>query len=62
MSNAPKKMVVGSMIAAGIVGLLAILDMAIKVPFSGSFVMDITFLIGAGIVGYMGYESYKEMT
>ena len=62
MTNAPKKLVVGSMAAAGVVGLLAILDLALKIPFSGRMVMDITFLIGAGLVGYMCYESYKDMT
>lgn len=62
MSNAPKKMVVGSMIAASLVAVMAILDLAIKVPFAGQMKMDVAFLIGAGLVGYMGWESYKEMT
>jgi len=61
MANAPKKMVIGSMAVAGFVALLAILDLVIKKPFSGSMKMDICFLIAAGIVGYMGWESYREM-
>lgn len=61
MSNAPKKMVIGSMAVAGFVAVLAILDLVLKKPFSGSMKMDICFLISAAIVAYMGYESYKEM-
>lgn len=62
MTNAPKKLVIGSMAAAALVALVAILDLALKIPFAGRMVMDVTFLIGAGLVGYMCYESYKDMT
>lgn len=62
MTNAPKKLVVGSMAAAALVAVVAILDLAIKIPFAGRMVMDITFILGAALVGYMCYESYKDMT
>jgi hypothetical protein len=54
-------MIFGSVAAAGLVALLAILDMAIKVPFGGySLTTDILFLVGALIVLFMGWESYRE--
>ena len=62
MNSTSKKLIFGSMAVAGVVGLMAILDLVIKVPFSGRMVMDITLIIGAALVGYMCWESYKEMT
>jgi hypothetical protein len=62
MSNTPKKLVIGSMVAAAIVAVMAILDLVLKIPFSGLMIMDITLIIGAALVGYMCWESYKEMT
>ena len=34
-------MIVGSMIAAGLVALLALLDLALGIPFAGQMMMDI---------------------
>jgi hypothetical protein len=67
MADAPKKMAVGSMIAAGLVGVLAICDLIIGFPFSGvtgkSLMMmtDILFVICAAIVGYLAYDAYKDL-
>jgi hypothetical protein len=64
MADAPKKMAVASMIAAGLVGLAAICDLIIGIPFSGSeFVRttDILFIICAAIVGYLAYDAYKDL-
>ncbi|MBX3444628.1 MAG: hypothetical protein KF774_19675 [Planctomyces sp.] len=64
MSDAPKKMVIGSMAVAAVVGLLAILDLIIGFPFSGSEhvrMMDILFIICAAIVGYLAYDAYKDL-
>ena len=56
-----KNMIFGSVAAAGLVALLSILDMAVKVPFGGySLTTDILFLVGALIVLYMSWESYRE--
>lgn len=56
-----KNMIFGSMAAAGVVALASILDMALKVPFGGfSLTMDILYLVAAGIVIYLGWESSKE--
>lgn len=60
MSNASKYMIFGSMGAAGLVALAAIADMIIKKPFKGSMLMDIMFLLGAGIVIFMGWDAYQE--
>ena len=68
MSDAPKKLVIGSMIAAGLVALMAICDLVFAFPFSGTDsgaqymrTMDILFIIAAGIIGYLAYDSYKDL-
>jgi hypothetical protein len=62
MSDAPKKMVIGSMVAAGIVALFALTDLFVSIPFSGTQKLtDILFLICAAIVGYLAYDSYQEL-
>ena len=61
-SNLPKNMIFASFGAAGLVSLLAIMDIATKFPFAGSTVMDILFLLSAAIVGYLAWDAYKDMT
>lgn len=63
MPETSKRVVVGSMVVAGLVALLAISDMVLGIPFSGThtFVMDILFLISAAIVIYLGWETMKDM-
>jgi hypothetical protein len=64
MSDAPKKMVIGSLVVAGVVALAAICDLVLGVPFSGSEhtrTMDILFIIAAAIVGYLGWDAYKDL-
>ena len=61
-SEMAKRMIIGSMAAAGIVALLSLLDLVIKVPFAGySPVMDILFLCSAAIVLYLGWDAYKDL-
>lgn len=56
-----KNMIFGSIAAAGLVALLAILDLVLKFPFAGySTVTDILFLVGAIVVLYMGWDTYRE--
>ncbi len=56
-----KKLIFGSIGAAGLVALVSILDLSLKFPFGGySLVMDILYLIAAAIVLYMGWETYRE--
>lgn len=68
MSDAPKKMVIGSMVAAGVVAVAAICDLVLKFPFSGGpqgaehvRTMDILFIICAAIVGYLAWDAYKDL-
>ncbi len=61
MANVAKKVVVGSMAVAGLVAIAAVVDMIVGMPFSGRITMDIMFVIGAGLVIYMGWDSYQEM-
>ena len=50
-----------SMAIAGIVLIAFALDMAIGIPFGKlSFVVDIVAVLAAGLVGYLGWESYRE--
>ena len=56
-----KNLIYGSMAAAGLVAVLSVLDLAVKMPFAGySRAMDICFLIAAGIILYMGWETIRE--
>ncbi len=68
MSDASKKLVIGSMIAAGLVALMAICDLVFAFPFSGTEdgaehvrTMDILFIVAAGIIGYLAYDAYKDL-
>jgi hypothetical protein len=67
MSDAPKKMVVGSMVVAGILALAAICDLILGMPFSGitgtehTRLMDILFIVCAAILGYLAYDAYKDL-
>ena len=62
MSELSKKMVIGSMVAAGIVALMAIADLATGLPFSGALTktMDIRFIICAGILEYLCWTVMKD--
>lgn len=56
-----KNMIFGAAGVAGFVALLTILDLTLKFPFGGySLTMDILYLLSAGIVLYLGWETYRE--
>lgn len=64
MSDAPKKMVIGSMVVAGLVALAAIADLVVGIPFTGSEhsrLMDILFIVAAAIVGYLSWDAYRDL-
>ena len=61
MSGVSKKMIIGSIISAGLVAVAAAADLVMQVPFAGHVVMDITFLVSAALVIYLGYDAYKDM-
>jgi hypothetical protein len=64
MTELPKRDVIASMVVAAIVAVMALLDLVMKIPFGGkhTMVMDILFIICAGIVGYLAWDSYKDMS
>jgi len=56
-----KNMIFAAMGAAGLVAFAAIADMALKVPFGGySIVMDVLYLLGAAVVLYIGYDTFRD--
>jgi hypothetical protein len=63
MADSSKNLVIGSMAAAGVVAVAAICDLVMGVPFGGEHtkMMDILFIICAGIVGYLAWSSYQEL-
>ena len=57
-----KRMIVGSMAAAGVVALLSILDLILGIPFAGfSMLMDILFIVGAAMVAFLGWDALKDL-
>jgi len=60
-SSTSKNLVMSGFGAAGLVALAAILDMALGIPFSGQLMLDIFFLIGAALVGYLAWDAYRDM-
>lgn len=61
MADTPKRLVIGSMIVAGLVALAAILDMALGIPFARHMVLDILFLLSAALVGYLAWDAYRDL-
>ena len=61
MANTAKNVVIGSMGVAGLVALASIIDLIVGFPFAGLWIMDIGLLLGAGLVIYMGWDTYQEM-
>ena len=60
MANMTKNVIIGSMGIAGIVALLSIVDLIVGFPFQGQMLMDLMFIAGAAMVGYMGWEDRKS--
>lgn len=61
MAGNSRGVVLGSMGVAGLMGLAAILDLALGSPFGGQLVLDIMFILAAGLVVYMGIDCMKDM-
>jgi hypothetical protein len=56
-----KNMIFGSVAVAALVALMSILDMAAGFPFGGySKVTDALFLVGALLVLYLSWETYRD--
>ena len=61
MAGNSRVVVLGSMGVAGLMGLAAILDLALGFPFGGQMVLDIMFILAAGLVVYMGIDCMKDI-
>ncbi len=59
---ARKRMIVIAWIVAGVVAVAAVADLAVGMPFNRLVVMDVMFLLGAGLVGYLAYDAYRDLT
>ncbi|MDA0588411.1 MAG: hypothetical protein O2820_08515 [Planctomycetota bacterium] len=62
MTPGTKKMLIGSMAVAVLVAVAALADIVTGAPFAGQVMFDVMFLISAGIVGYMGWDTWRELT
>jgi hypothetical protein len=62
MTPGIKKMLIGSIGVSAVVGILAIVDVAMGTPFGGQTMLDIMFVLAAGLIGYLGFDTYREMT
>jgi len=61
LSVSPKKLIIGSMSIAGLVGFICLLDLILKIPFNGQMMFDIMMLVSAALVGFMAWEAYREL-
>jgi len=61
MSSLSKKVIIGSMAAAGLVAAICAVDLAIGIPFKRLWIMDLLFLLSAGVVLYMAYDAYQDL-
>lgn len=61
MAGSARGIVFGSMGVAGLMALASILDLVLKIPFQGQMVLDIMFILAAGLVIYMGIDCLKDL-
>lgn len=58
-----KNVILGSMGVSGLVALASLVDIVVEVPFGGyDKRMDVMFIVGAAIICYMGWETFREMS
>jgi hypothetical protein len=56
-----KALTIFGMVVAGLVALVFIADIAAGIPFEGaSKTMDVGAIIGAGILGYLAWDAFRE--
>lgn len=56
-----KNMIYASWGVAGLVAILSILDITIKFPFAGySLTLDIMYFVTSAIIGYLGWDAYRD--
>ena len=58
----PRVLTIAGMAIAALLFLMFGLDLALKLPFGrASFAMDLAFLNCAAILGYMSWNTYREL-
>jgi hypothetical protein len=58
----PKALAISGMAIAGLLVLMFGLDLAISVPFGrASFAMDVALLVCGGVLGYMSWNTFREV-
>jgi hypothetical protein len=60
MTSLPKRVLYASIGLMALVILAAVIDMATGWTFASHWGMDITFMIAAGVVIYLGIEALRE--
>lgn len=58
----PKALAISGMAIAGLLVLMFGLDLAISVPFGrASFAMDVMMLVCGAVLGYMSWNTFREV-
>jgi len=58
----PKWLVLASVIVAGIVAFLFLMDLATGIPFGRpNPIADVLFVLASGAILYLGWETYREV-
>ena len=61
MAGQARNIVFGSLGVAALMGIAAILDLVLGVPFGGQMVWDIMLLLATALVIYMGIDCLKDI-
>jgi hypothetical protein len=58
----PKLLTITGMVVAALLVIMFGLDLAVGIPFSkaGGWLVDLLFLLCAGMLGYMSWSTYRE--
>ncbi|MEJ7594663.1 MAG: hypothetical protein WKF77_24295 [Planctomycetaceae bacterium] len=61
MAGQARNIVFGSLGVAALMGVVAILDLVLGMPFGGQSVWDIMVILAAGLVIFMGIDCLKDI-
>lgn len=61
MASQARNIVFGSLGVAALMGIAAILDLVLGLPFGGQMVWDIMLILAAALVVYMGIDCLKDI-
>ncbi len=61
MAGQARNIVFGSLGVAALMGVAAILDLVLGMPFGGQSVWDIMVILAAGLVIFMGIDCLKDI-